>query len=70
MYGFSSPVFRLQVKFVDDMKDLYHHKDQRQHLRDLMRLTWTAKHKWIAPRRRHKRYYDFDKRYPRERPFM
>jgi len=35
-----------------------------------MRLTWTTKYKWDRPRLWHKRYYDFNKKYPRERPYL
>ena len=55
---------------MEDMKELYHHKHDRFKVRDLMRLTWTSKYKWIRPQLKHKRYYDFSKRYPRERPYM
>ena len=58
------------MKYLEDMKELYHHKPERFKVRDLMRLTSTSKYKWIRPRLKHKRYYDFSRKYPRERPYM
>ena len=57
----------LNIQHVEDMKELYHHKPERLVRRDLMRLTWTTKHRWF-PNNEH-RYEDCRKR-PRERPFL
>ena len=40
--------YRMNVQAVADMKELYHHKDERLQRRDLMRLTWTTKHRWFG----------------------
>ena len=40
---FTTSVIPLQV--TEDMKELYHHKPERFQRRDLMRATWTTKHK-------------------------
>ena len=37
----------MKVQAIDDMKSLYYHKNERFARRDLMRLTWTAKHRWF-----------------------
>merc|ERR1711860_303176 len=44
----------LKTQYVDDMKELYHHKHERLVRRDLMRLTWTPKHHWDEHIYRHK----------------
>ncbi|XP_023335861.1 39S ribosomal protein L42, mitochondrial [Eurytemora carolleeae] len=36
---------KLNVQHVEQMKDLYHHKHERFQRRELMRLTWTTKHR-------------------------
>merc|ERR1712083_196122 len=41
----------MQVQAVEDMKELYHHKNERLARRDLMRLTWTSKHRWFGKSR-------------------
>ena len=62
----SSP---LKVNVTEDMKELYHHKHERFARRDLMRITWTTKHKWFPSKR--KMYQENDeKKNPREKPFM
>ena len=38
----------MQVQAIEDMKELYHHKPERLARRDLMRLTWTSKHRWFG----------------------
>ena len=62
----SSP---LKVTVTEDMKELYHHKPERFARRDLMRITWTTKHKWFPSKRRI--YAEIDeKKNPREKPYM
>ncbi len=60
---------RLQVQYIKDMDELYHHKPDRLKVRDLMRVTWTTKYKW-----QHKfktdRYKEYTRTYPRDRPYM
>ena len=62
----SSP---LKVTVTEDMKELYHHKPERFARRDLMRITWTTKHKWFPSKRRIWRAID-EKKNPREKPYM
>ena len=62
----SSP---LKVTVTEDMKELYHHKHERFARRDLMRITWTTKHKWFPSKRRIWREID-EKKNPREKPYM
>ena len=62
----SSP---LKVTVTEDMKELYHHKHERFARRDLMRITWTTKHKWFPSKRRIWKEID-EKKNPREKPFM
>ena len=38
--------YRFKVQAVEDMKELYHFKHERFMRRDLMRLTWTTKHRY------------------------
>merc|ERR1712020_577673 len=38
----------MKVQAVEDMKELYHHKPERLARRDLMRITWTSKHRWFG----------------------
>ena len=68
-YTFFFSFYRMQVQAVEDMKELYHHKNERLARRDLMRLTWTSKHRWFGKSRaqglaRH------DKESSRERPYL
>ena len=62
----SSP---LKVTVTEDMKELYHHKHERFARRDLMRITWTSKHKWFPSKRRIYKEID-EKKNPREKPYM
>ena len=62
----SSP---LKVTVTEDMKELYHHKHERFARRDLMRITWTTKHKWFPSKRRIWKEID-EKKNPREKPYM
>jgi len=64
--GSSSP---LKVQVTDDMKELFHHKHDRFLRRDLMRITWTTKHRWFPNRSRQVRLRDQAKN-PREKPYM
>merc|ERR1712088_833423 len=57
-YEFTQPIPRnipteqtMQVQAIEDMKELYHHKPERFARRDLMRLTWTSKHRWFGKSR-------------------
>ena len=62
----SSP---LKVTVTEDMKELYHHKHERFARRDLMRITWTTKHRWFPSKR--KMWQEIDERKnPREKPYM
>jgi len=62
----SSP---LKVTVTEDMKELYHHKHERFARRDLMRITWTTKHKWFPSRKKIYEAVD-EKKNPREKPYM
>ena len=62
----SSP---LKVTVTEDMKELYHHKHERFARRDLMRITWTTKHKWFPSKRRMHEERN-ENRNPREKPYM
>ena len=59
----------MKVQAVEDMKQLYHFKHERLARRDLMRLTWTAKHRWFlkAPGRKEVKV---GMRAKRERPYL
>ena len=59
----------VQVQVTEDMKELYHHKHERFARRDLMRLTWTTKHRWF-PSRKGERLERNELKNPREKPFM
>ena len=61
---------RMQVQAVEDMKELYHHKNERLARRDLMRLTWTSKHRWFGKSMAQKVKFDLDKESTRERPYL
>ena len=61
---------RMQVQAVEDMKELYHHKNERLARRDLMRLTWTSKHRWFGKSMAQKIKFDLDKESTRERPYL
>merc|ERR1712083_386804 len=57
-YEYTQPIPRnipteqtMQVQAVQDMKELYHHKPERLARRDLMRITWTSKHRWFGKSR-------------------
>ena len=67
LYTFFS---RMQVQAVEDMKELYHHKNERLARRDLMRLTWTSKHRWFGKSMAQKVKFDLDKESTRERPYL
>ena len=58
----------MQVQAVEDMKELYHHKPERLARRDLMRITWTSKHRWFGKSRAQK--VDCKLKTPRERPYL
>lgn len=67
----------MKVQAVADMKELYHHKDERLQRRDLMRLTWTTKHRWFgqsSPRKianyKRQKHWAILKGPTRERPFL
>ena len=66
MTGTPSP---LKVQMTDDMKELYHHKPERFHRRDLMRLTWTTKHKWFGNKKHIEKEMN-ERKNPREKPFL
>ena len=66
MPGTNSP---LKVQMTEDMKELYHHKPERFHRRDLMKLTWTTKHKWFPNRKQQEKAMD-ERKNPREKPFL
>ena len=59
----------LKVQVTEDMKELYHHKHERFHRRDLMRITWSTKHRWFPNRQRQWKEQD-EKKNPREKPYM
>jgi large subunit ribosomal protein L42 len=59
----------LKVQMTEDMKALYHHKPERFHRRDLMKLTWTTKHKWFPNRKKQEKEMD-ERKNPREKPFL
>ena len=61
--------FRMNVQAVEDMKELYHRKDERLQRRDLMRLTWTTKHRWFGQSDARKQIR-YKKRTARERPYL
>jgi hypothetical protein len=52
------------------MKELYHHKPFRIMRRDLMRLTWTPKHKWAEGYEMANRRRVVSTKHERERPFL
>ncbi|TRY74471.1 hypothetical protein TCAL_12586 [Tigriopus californicus] len=58
---------KLKIQSVEDMQELYHHKPARYQIRDLMRLTWTTKHRWF-PNHAHRK--EDAKKNPRERPYL
>merc|ERR1712029_1095667 len=58
----------MKVQAVEDMKELYHHKNKRLQVRDLMRLTWTTKKRWFPDVTHNRKAAARDS--PRERPFM
>ena len=60
----------MQVQAVEDMKELYHHKNERLARRDLMRLTWTSKHRWFGKSMAQKVKFDLEKESTRERPYL
>ena len=77
-YEYSRPIPRadiaetsslLKVQVTEDMKELYHHKPERFHRRDLMKLTWTTKHRWFPTRKRQEKEIH-ERRHPREKPFL
>ena len=49
------------------MQELYHFKHERLQRRDLMRLTWTTKHRWF-PSNRHRKLDS--RKLPKERPYL
>ena len=59
----------LKIQVTEDMKELYHHKPERFHRRDLMKLTWTSKHRWFPSRKGQEKAMD-EKKNPREKPFL
>ena len=56
---------KLKIQAVEDMKELYHHKPERLQRRDLMRLTWTTKHRWFQ-----NTYWRKQRKDPKERPYL
>jgi len=60
--------FRMKVQAVDDMKELYHFKHERLVRRDLMRLTWTSKHKWFP--KTINEFKNASRNVPREKPYI
>ena len=61
----------MQVQAVEDMKELYHHKNERLARRDLMRLTWTSKHRWFGRNRAQMLVREMrEKDSRRERPYL
>ena len=60
---------RLNVQNVNEMKELFRPKHWRLTRRDLMRLTWTTKHKWEKMERFHERKVK-SIRSERERPYL
>jgi large subunit ribosomal protein L42 len=59
--------FRLKIQEVEAMENLYHFKHERLQRRDLMRLTWTTKHRWFPS---HEHRYEDARKNPRERPYL
>lgn len=59
----------MQIQAVEDMKELYHHKPERLARRELMRLTWTSKHRWFG-KSRAQNLRNPTKKIPRERPYL
>ena len=77
-YEFTRPIPRseisgtpspLKIQVTEDMKELYHHKPERFHRRDLMKLTWTTKHRWF-PNRKRREQAMHERKNPREKPFL
>eukprot|EP00092_Neocalanus_flemingeri_P024952 GFUD01027062.1.p1 GENE.GFUD01027062.1~~GFUD01027062.1.p1 ORF type:complete len:135 (-),score=23.81 GFUD01027062.1:67-471(-) len=66
MSGTPSP---LKVQMTEDMKELYHHKPERFHRRDLMKATWTTKHRWFPNKKLMRKEMD-ERKNPREKPFL
>jgi len=64
-----TPASPLKVQVTEEMKELYHHKPERFQRRDLMRLTWSTKHRWFPSRRARNSAVE-ERRNPREKPFM
>ena len=60
----------MQVQAVEDMKELYHHKNERLARRDLMRLTWTSKHRWFGRSRAQSMRMKIHDQNSRERPYL
>ena len=58
---------KLKVNYVQDMKELYHKKHERLVRRDLMRLTWTTKHRWFIRQGYRK---EAARKNPREKPYL
>nr|XP_040578637.1 39S ribosomal protein L42, mitochondrial-like [Lepeophtheirus salmonis] len=59
---------KLNVQYIDDMKNLYRQKHERFVRRDLMRLTWTTKHRWFPPGSIVRK--EESRKTPREKPFL
>merc|ERR1740128_164609 len=77
-YELSQPISRsetvaipspLKVQVTEDMKELYHHKHERFHRRDLMRLTGTTKHKWFGGHDKRRAEMN-ERKNPREKPYL
>ena len=78
-YEFSQPIQRseitdtnskLKVQHVEGMKDLYHYKHERFQRRELMRLTWTTKHRWFPNFGRRERLKIAARNLPREKEYL
>ena len=59
----------LKIQVTEDMKELFHHKPERLQRRDLMRLTWTTKHRWFPNRYQQKKEMN-ERKNPREKPYL
>nr|ALS04959.1 mitochondrial 28S ribosomal protein L42 [Pseudodiaptomus poplesia] len=77
-YELSKPISRNDVKvngtlkshLLDDTSDLYHYTAERLQRRELMRLTWTTKHRWFPNFGRNERIKQAARKNPREKPFL
>merc|ERR1711915_280392 len=78
-YELSQPISRssnlvtdskLNVQHVQEMQDMYNFKHERFQRRELMRLTWTTKHRWFPNFGRKERLKTAAKSNPREKEYL